>query len=214
MDLGHWILGEACRIYMSWRKRYPDLVKDLTMSVNVSSRQFARHDLVDQVAGVLESTGMPPQALKLEITETSIMEYAGNVVGKLYRLKELGILVSIDDFGTGYSSMAYLQRFPLDNLKIDLSFVKMLDVSNENVEIVRAIITLAHTLGLEVVAEGVEKKEHLDTLCDLDCEYGQGYYFSPPISEEQVMDLLQHPRSEAPSCDNRPDDEPQIEQEP
>ena len=200
VDLGIWVLGRACSTYVRWLERYPDQVKDLTMSVNVSSRQFSRHDLVEQVAEVLEKTGMPPRALKLEITETSIMEYAGNVVGKLYRLKDLGILVSIDDFGTGYSSMAYLQRFPLDNLKIDLSFVKMLDVSQENVEIVRAIITLAHTLGLEVVAEGVEKKEHLEQLCALDCEYGQGYYFSHPLSEEQAEELLLHPERIKSAC--------------
>ena len=199
-ELGRFVLARACRAFVEWAARFP-VTSKLTMAVNVSSRQFARHDLVEMVEAVLAETGMPPRSLKLEITETSIMEHGASVVSKLNRLKELGILVSIDDFGTGYSSLAYLQKFPLDNLKIDLSFVKMLDVAPENVEIVRAIITLAHTLGLEVVAEGVEKPEHLEVLCSLDCEYGQGYLFSRPLAEEQVLELLASPPQETRYCE-------------
>ncbi|MGE4553383.1 MAG: EAL domain-containing protein, partial [Desulfovibrionaceae bacterium] len=199
-ELGRYVLARACRDFVRWATRFPDAGR-LTMAVNVSSRQFARHDLVEMVQAVLAETGMPPRRLKLEITETSIMEHGASVVLKLGRLKQLGILMSIDDFGTGYSSLAYLQKFPLDNLKIDLSFVKMLDVAPENVEIVRAIITLAHTLGLEVVAEGVEKPEHLEVLCSLDCEYGQGYLLARPLEEAQVLELLAAQPGNTPSCE-------------
>ncbi|BBD08607.1 EAL domain-containing protein [Desulfovibrio ferrophilus] len=180
MVLGRHVLEESCRTMSAWRETMPQ-AQDLVLSVNLSARQFTQSDLVDSIREILKTTGMPADRLKLEITETTIMENAEAAVDKLNRLKELGIQISIDDFGTGYSSMSYLQKFPLDHLKIDLSFVKRMDTTPENREIVKAIINLAHNMGLQVIAEGVEKSSQQDILNTLKCEYGQGFYFSRPV---------------------------------
>ncbi len=189
LELGQWVLEAACRVLVAWRERLP-AARDLTMSVNISGRQFSQHDLVDRIFKVLQKTKLPPDRLKLEITETSIMEDADASVVKLEQLKRMGIKVSIDDFGTGYSSMNYLQKFPLDNLKIDLSFVQKMDTARGNIGIVRAIIELAHSLELEVVAEGVEKKEHYEILRELGCELGQGFLFSRPVDLKKAEDFI------------------------
>ncbi len=189
LDLGAWILRQSCLTLASWRTMSP-AAEDLFISVNISGRQFSATDLVDQVTRVLAETALPPKNLKLEITETSIMERAESSVDKLLRLRHLGVTLSVDDFGTGYSSLSYLQRFPLDILKIDLSFVQGIDGSAENLEIVRAIINLAHNLGLKVVAEGIERESQITALMDLGCEFGQGYLYSRPISAEKVVASL------------------------
>lgn len=189
LELGQWVLEAACKVLVAWRERF-EVAQDLTMSVNISGRQFSQHDLVDRIFGILGKTTLPPDKLKLEITETSIMEDANASIVKLEQLKKMGIKVSIDDFGTGYSSMSYLQKFPLDNLKIDLSFVQNMDTAQENVGIVKAIIELAHSLELEVVAEGVEKKEHHKILKELGCEFGQGFLFSRPVDLKSAEDLI------------------------
>ncbi|WP_172961773.1 putative bifunctional diguanylate cyclase/phosphodiesterase [Desulfovibrio ferrophilus] len=188
-DLGMWVLGEACRTISGWRQDVAG-AGDLLVSVNVSGRQFSQVDLVDRVDQILRETGLPPDRLKLEITETAIMQNAEMAIDKLAALREMGVRISVDDFGTGYSSMSYLQRLPLDSLKIDLSFVRAMDDSQSNVEIVRAIINLAHTLGLEVIAEGVERASHRDTLHDLSCELLQGYYYSRPLSGENAAAFI------------------------
>jgi diguanylate cyclase (GGDEF)-like protein/PAS domain S-box-containing protein len=180
VDLGKWALREACSTLSRWRERLP-AAQDLKMSVNISTRQFTQGGLVQSISLILEETGIPPDRLHLEITETAIMENAAVAVDKLHRLKGLGIAISVDDFGTGYSSMAYLQRFPLDILKIDLSFVRRIEATPENRLIVKGIISLAHSLGLQVVAEGIEKEEHREHLTALECEFGQGYFFSRPL---------------------------------
>ena len=185
-ELGLWVLRQACRTYVEWCSRHPEVAR-LALSVNLSGRQFAQPDLVGQVRRVLQETGMPPERLKLEITETALMENAARAVERLLALRDLGIRLSVDDFGTGYSNLIYLQQLPLDHLKIDLSFVQGMDVNKENVEIVKAVISLAHTLGLEVVAEGVERPRHHEILTLLDCEYGQGYLYSPPLLEEEAL---------------------------
>ncbi len=185
-ELGLWVLERACRDYVDWSARRPEAGR-LALSVNLSGRQFAQVDLVGAVRRVLQETGMPPKRLKLEITETALMENAARAVERLLALKDLGIRVSVDDFGTGYSNLIYLQQLPLDHLKIDLSFVQKMDVHKENVEIVKAVISLAHTLGLEVVAEGVERPRHHEILTLLDCEYGQGYLYSPPLPGEEAL---------------------------
>jgi len=149
---------------------------------------------VESVRTVLGETGLPPGALKLEITESAIMENASSAVDKLRKLKALGCTLSIDDFGTGYSSMSSLQQFPLDTLKIDLSFVRRLDTSQEGLEIVKAIVSLAHSLKLQVVAEGVERTEQKMILTVLQCEYAQGYLYSKPLPAPQAWDYIQ-------SCD-------------
>jgi diguanylate cyclase (GGDEF)-like protein/PAS domain S-box-containing protein len=180
VDLGHWVLDEACSVMSRWRKTVLN-GNPATLAVNISGRQFAKPDFVDRVKGVLARTKLDPSLLKLEITETAVMDDARSSAHQISRLKDLGLLLSIDDFGTGYSSMSYLQKFPLDMLKIDLSFVKKLDAAPENIEIVRAIIHLAHSLNLKVVAEGIERKEQQGILYSLQCEFGQGYLFSKPL---------------------------------
>ncbi len=181
--LGMWVLREACRAFVQWRQAVPG-GEAVLLAVNVSGRQFAQADLVSRVLDVLAETGLPPDRLKLEITETAIMQSAEMAIDKLSALRARGVRISVDDFGTGYSSMSYLQRLPLDSLKIDLSFVRGMDESAENREIVRAIINLAHSLGLEVIAEGVERWRHQQALEELHCEYFQGYYYSRPLDAE------------------------------
>jgi len=188
--LGQWVLYQACATMAAWTASIPH-ARRLTISVNISGRQFSQGDIVDLIHRTIETTRLEPENLKLEITETAIMEKAEVSAERLLRLKNLGIKLSIDDFGTGYSSMSYLQRFPLDTLKIDLSFVKMLETSSENREIVRAIINLAHSLRLKTVAEGVETEEQKELLRGLDCDYAQGYLFSRPISEEAAKDFIE-----------------------
>ncbi|WP_051445352.1 putative bifunctional diguanylate cyclase/phosphodiesterase [Desulfocurvus vexinensis] len=187
--LGLWVLREACRTFALWRQTVPG-GRDVLLSVNVSGRQFAQADLVARVLDVLDEAGLPPDRLKLEITETAIMQNAEMAIDKLAALRARGVRISVDDFGTGYSSMSYLQRLPLDTLKIDLSFVRGMDESVENREIVRAIINLAHSLGLEVIAEGVERARHQQALEELRCEYFQGYYYSRPLDAAGVAGFL------------------------
>ena len=191
LELGMWVLEEACSTMVRWRAER-EAAADLMMSVNVSGRQFGQPDLVEAVAGVLRRTGLPASNLKLEITETAIMQSAEVAVEKLTALRRMGVRISVDDFGTGYSSMNYLQRLPLDSLKIDLSFVRSMEESESNVEIVRTIINLAHTLGLEVIAEGVERLAHQEQLVRMSCEYLQGYLYSRPLSGEQAQDFINH----------------------
>jgi diguanylate cyclase (GGDEF)-like protein/PAS domain S-box-containing protein len=190
-DLGLWVLHEACATMARWRMTIP-AAQDIFLSVNISGKQFAQSDLIGKIRRILNETKMPANRLKLEITETAIMQNAVQATNTLRMLKELGITLAVDDFGTGYSSMSYLQKLPLDHLKIDLSFVQALDTGPENVEIVKAIINLAHTLGLEVVAEGVERPQHQRTLMELGCEYYQGYLYSRPVSAGEAEHFIQH----------------------
>jgi len=189
LAIGYWVLSEACRQMNSWQSQY-GIEKPLFISVNLSGKQFTQPDLVEQIKNVLLETGINPRCLKLEITESMVMENVETTTTMLYQLRDLGVQLSIDDFGTGYSSLSYLHRFPIDTLKIDRSFViKMID-NNENIEIVRTIIILAQNLGMDVIAEGVETKEQLTRLRELKCENGQGYYFSKPLEAEDAENLL------------------------
>lgn len=188
-DLGSRMLHAACKTLAAWRSELPESER-FFVSVNLSGKQFSNHELLEQVRSILHETGVPATQIKLEITETTIMEDAEHAVEKLRRLKNLGITISIDDFGTGYSSMSYLQQFPLDNLKIDLSFVRLMEVSPENKEIVKAIVSLAHTLGLEVVAEGVESEAQEQTLRALGCEYAQGFLYDQPLTVKEAKALM------------------------
>ncbi len=207
VPIGRWALREACRQVTEWRsdwhERYP-WAELPTIGVNLSARQFQHPDLVREVADILSETGLEPQALDLEITESVVMDSAKDTVAKLENLKEIGVRLAIDDFGTGYSSMNYLKRFPLDLLKIDRSFVEGLGRDSEAAPIVSAIVRLAQALDLEVVAEGVETADQLENLRELGSNLAQGYYFAKPLPSKAASVLLRrnlsagsndHPRS-------------------
>ncbi len=175
-----WMLQHSCEQLSRWQNKSP-LNKNLFLSVNLSGKHFARKDLVSQVRRILIDTKIDPATLKLEITESAVMDNAETAIKILKELKQLGVQLSIDDFGTGYSSLSYLHRFPIDTLKIDRSFVSTMEEGSENGEIVRTVISLAKTLGMNVVAEGIETVHQLHQLRILNCEYGQGFLFSRPV---------------------------------
>jgi diguanylate cyclase (GGDEF)-like protein/PAS domain S-box-containing protein len=192
MPLGHWVLKEACTQLRSWQTQFSQHLP-LSVSVNLSSRQFSQPNLPDQIFAILEETNLSPNLLKLEITESAIMENTESAMAMLMRIKEMGIQLSVDDFGTGYSSLGYLYRFPMDLLKIDRSFISRVDVDGEKLELVRTITTLAWNLGMDVVAEGVETTKQLSQLKALKCEYAQGNLFSVPLSVADMEVFLSNP---------------------
>jgi EAL domain-containing protein (putative c-di-GMP-specific phosphodiesterase class I) len=189
IPLGQWVLNEACRQVREWQKLHL-ADEHVTISVNLSSRQFSQADLIEQVSSALRESGLRPGCLKLEITESMVMENIDTAIDMLMQLRGLGVGLSIDDFGTGYSSLSYLHRFPIDTLKIDRSFVTQMTDNTENAEIVRTIVTLARSLDMDVIAEGVETREQLRQLSALGCDYGQGYLFSRPVGPSQALELL------------------------
>lgn len=187
------VLRGVCKQARLWIQKY-QLEPWFTINVNISGKEFASPDLVDQVARVLEETGLEPFHLKLEITESVAMDRAEATVTALQRLNNLGVQVALDDFGMGYSSLRYLPRFPIQTLKIDRSFVGTMGQKAESEIIVRTIVTMAHTLGLDVVAEGVETSLHQDYLKEMTCDYGQGYFFARPLSAEDAEMLFARER--------------------
>jgi diguanylate cyclase (GGDEF)-like protein len=189
IPIGKWVLGEACRQMSRWQK-LSQTDEPLPMSVNLSGRQFLQPDLLEQVQEVLRETGLDPRGLKLEITETVVMENIEAATHTLEQLRALGVELSIDDFGTGYSSLSYLQRFPVSTLKIDRSFVSRMTESDGTAEIVRTIAKLAQNLGMDVVAEGVETEGQRAQLSAFECEFGQGYYFSKPMDGDAAEAFL------------------------
>lgn len=189
LELGRVVLTRACADLAAWRERDP-AARKLFVAVNLSNKQFSQHTLVEQVSEILRRTRLPADRLKLEITESTIMVNAESALVMLKRLKALGVTISIDDFGTGYSSLSYLQRFPVDTLKVDRSFVGRLGLDPENQEIVRAIVALAHSLGLDVVAEGVEESGQAAMLQALGCECVQGFYFSRPLDGDKAQETI------------------------
>jgi diguanylate cyclase (GGDEF)-like protein/PAS domain S-box-containing protein len=194
LAIGEWVLQEACRQTRLWQAAYPT-EPPLSTAINLSARQFQHPDLVDQVKRVLNETGLEPSCLNLEITESVAMEDAEAAICELGRLQGLGIQLDIDDFGTGYSSLSYLKRFPVNTLKIDRTFVSGLGEDTGDSAIVRATITLGHTLGMQVTAEGIETAAQLDQLRALGCDLGQGYFFARPLSSIEMEVLLrQAPR--------------------
>jgi diguanylate cyclase (GGDEF)-like protein/PAS domain S-box-containing protein len=198
VPLDQWVLRDSCRQLREWQQEFP-MNPLLSVSVNLSGKQFAHPDLCDKVRAILDETGIIPLSVKLEITESSLVENPDAAAQILRQLKELGVRISLDDFGTGYSSLSYLHRFPIDVLKIDRSFVNRMSVS-KNSEIVRTIITLAINLGMEVIAEGVETEEQVAQLASMHCDYVQGYLFSPPMQSSAVHELLAitYPKSQRP----------------
>jgi diguanylate cyclase (GGDEF)-like protein/PAS domain S-box-containing protein len=189
LQLGECVLRKACRQMRLWLDEFK-LDPDVRVSVNLSCRQFRQPHLYEQVLGILEETGLPSDRLSLEVTEGVLMENVDNAVALLNRLRAQQIGLQLDDFGTGYSSLSYLRRLPFDGLKIDKSFVKELELRQENAEIVGMIALLAHSLGMKVLAEGVETREQLELLMGLGCDHAQGHLFSPPVDSKAARRLF------------------------
>jgi diguanylate cyclase (GGDEF)-like protein len=190
--VGEWVLFEACRQGRIWQQRGP---RALRIAVNLAPSQFRLVDLVGQIRRALDASGLDPTLLEIELTETAVMSDAEESVHILEAISRMGVLVSVDDFGTGYSSMSYLRRFPIDKLKIDRCFVEQMTARREDASIVGAIISLAHSLCLKVIAEGVETPEQLQLLTKLGCDQYQGFYFSPALQPAEFEELL---REDAP----------------
>lgn len=188
-SLGRWVLQEACSQLMVWQQEYPGC-ESLAVSVNLSPYQFRDPALVEEIGAVLRETGLQPERLKLEITESVMAEGTDAVLNAFLRLKSLGVHLAIDDFGTGYSSLAFMQRFPIDSLKVDRSFVQRLGQSDQDAAIVKAIISLGKALDLTVTGEGIEQAEHASFLQEMGCDRGQGYLFGRPLSPAEVGERL------------------------
>ena len=187
IPIGAWALRTACRNHAAWQGPNGP---HLRMAVNLSARQFRGVHLVETVAEILEETNFDPQCLELEITETVAMQNLDHSIATMFRLKDMGVRLAVDDFGTGYSSLSYLKRFPIDLLKIDRSFVEGIPKDQDNAAITEAIICLAHSLKLGVVAEGVETQEQWEFLRELECDEAQGFLLSPPVSSEGLGEIL------------------------
>ena len=192
IPLGNWICQTACCQLHQWQQQFPDY--SLMMSVNLSGRQFEQPDLIDQLAAIFQATQIQESSLKLEITESMVMGDVETAIDLMLRLKSLGCKLGMDDFGTGYSSLSQLRRFPIDTLKVDKSFVQKMGESHEDWEIVRMIISLGHTLGMDVIAEGVETQVEAEALRSLGCEFGQGYFWAKPLPAVEVTVLLEKQR--------------------
>jgi EAL domain-containing protein (putative c-di-GMP-specific phosphodiesterase class I) len=186
--IGRWVLETACRQARRWLDELPE--RRLVMSVNLSARQFAHSSIVDDVRETLAASRLPADRLELEITESVLLDESEDSATALRALRELGVGLVLDDFGTGYSSLSYLRRLPLDTIKIDRSFVDGIDDDNSNLPIVQAVIALAHGLGIEVVAEGIETAGQLERLRELVCDRGQGYFYARPQPPEALGELL------------------------
>ena len=203
LQMGQWGLREACRQMCEWRGQLTG-VEALQVSVNLSSKQFSQLDLIEQITRALSDTGLEPAGLRLEITESVVMENIESATDMLRQLRDLGVEASIDDFGTGYSSLSYLHRFPTSTLKIDRSFVSGMSNQSENLEIIRSILMLARNLGMTVVAEGVETEEQVVQLRELGCQHAQGYFFSRPVRAEDAAGFLSktYTHAQAPPPEN------------
>lgn len=190
IPIGEWVIQEACRQNRAWQT---EGLTPIPVAVNVSSVQFAQKDFAAKVVAILESTGLPPSCLELEMTESILMSNVSNTMHTLKQLKSMGIKISVDDFGTGYSSLSYLSKFPIDELKVDRSFVMNVPDNRNDAAIAAAIIALARSLGLQVVAEGVETREQSDFLVSHGCAVIQGYLYSRPVPASQIPSLVTLP---------------------
>ena len=190
LPIGEWVLRESCKAARRFADRLPRGAP-AAVSVNLSARQLLRAELLEQVRSALQQSGLEPHRLRVEVTESVIMENAGPASLLLAQIKALGVHLLLDDFGTGYSSLSYLHNFRFDTLKLDRSFVARIDTSSKHAEIVRTIVSLARALGMEVVAEGVESAAQVAQLQVLHCDYAQGYYFARPMEASQLVELLE-----------------------
>lgn len=189
VPLGRWVLREACRQAHEWQASAPD-GRLFSISVNLSVREFAQPDLVKAVAAILEETGLLPSALRIEITESAIIGQKHPAIETVEQLRALGVEIHLDDFGTGYSALSYLHRLPLDAVKVDRAFISSIDQEDRPLHVVKAIISLAHAIGLEVVAEGVTNHRQLELLRDMGCDLAQGFIFSRPCNSEEMQGML------------------------
>ncbi|MEN9869905.1 MAG: hypothetical protein RLZZ171_888 [Cyanobacteriota bacterium] len=189
IPLGEWVLQEACQQLYDWQSTFPSATS-LHISVNLSSKQIKQFDFVDKLGQILTATGLNGASLRLELTETMLMDQGEKTIELLTRIKQQKIQLSIDDFGTGYSSLSYLHHFPIDTLKIDRSFVNLIKEEGSNCEIVKTIVTLAHSLGMEAIAEGVETSHQIIHLTNLGCAAAQGYFFAKPLNRQLVESLI------------------------
>jgi EAL domain-containing protein (putative c-di-GMP-specific phosphodiesterase class I) len=188
VPIGQWVLREACRQAVLFGQLSSTDVP-LFVCVNLSVRQLQHDDVVAHVRGALAESGLKPSSLTLEITESTLIEDSDAAIGTLVELRALGVRIAMDDFGTGYSSLSYLSSFPLDAIKMDRSFLRP-DASSDAVDLSSAIVALGDTLGLQVVAEGIELEEQMERLRDLGCGYGQGFYFARPMELSKLLDHL------------------------
>jgi len=189
VPIGWWVLRAACEQMVIWQREYPDS-KLTFISVNIAGKQFSQPYAGDIIAQILLETGLDPRCLKLEITESDIIENINVVLATAQKLKSLGVQLSMDDFGTGYSSLSYLHSLPVDTIKIDRSFIKSLESDRHQLELVKTIIKLAEVFNLDIVAEGIERESQCAKLLELQCEYGQGYLFSQPLPSVTATTLL------------------------
>ena len=187
VELGSWVLRAACRQSMQWRAEGLPAVQ---VAVNISAMEFVLPDFAERVAEALEETGLPAELLELELTESVMLKDFSESTRQMERLKRLGVRIALDDFGTGYSSLNQLHRLPIDRLKIDRSFTQALSEPNGSLPIVESIVTMAHRMGVRVVAEGVETPEQMRTLRRVGCDVLQGYMFSKPVQARAAEDLL------------------------
>ncbi len=192
IPMGKWVIKTACKQLQAWRKAGAG---PITMAVNISCHQFADHYLLESVEQIFEETGVEPELIEFELTESVLMQDAETAMKVLKEMKRMGLKLSVDDFGTGYSSMSYLKHFPLDVIKIDRSFIMDIPHDEQDMTITTAIISLARALELGVVAEGVETQEQLAFLRDCDCEQIQGFLFSPPVPAEKAEPMIYKPFS-------------------
>jgi len=194
--IGDWVLRTACTEAQRWNMQ---VAPGMSVAVNLSARQFAREDLAQSITSALSESGLEPRWLEIEITESTVMHDAKRAARVLQQLKDMGIRIAIDDFGTGYSSLGYLKSFPIDSVKIDRSFILDIPHDNDDVAITRAVIAMAHSLRLRVIAEGVETEEQYHFLRNHDCDEMQGYYFSEPVDAAALVRLISGPRGESKS---------------
>ena len=192
VPIGEWVLAEACRQLKIWQQKFASLPQreTLKISINVASQQFQQPQFIQKLDEVLLATVLNGSCLRLEITESVLVESGGTIQNILAQIKKRNIKLSIDDFGTGYSCLSYLSHFPIDNLKIDRSFIERLNFDAEKLAIVRMIITLAKTLGMDTIAEGIETAEQLTQLKNLGCQFGQGYMLAKPLDVQEIESSL------------------------
>jgi EAL domain-containing protein (putative c-di-GMP-specific phosphodiesterase class I) len=189
VQISEWVIKQACHQAQQWITafKFP-----ITMSINISAVHFNNRSLEGMIASALRTTGLNPRCLELELTETSILQDLDQATEVLEAFKCMGLQLALDDFGTGYSSLSYLMKLPFDKLKIDRSFIRNLKTETKGTAIVSAIISMSHSLGMSVIAEGVEQKEHMQMLLQMRCDHVQGFYISRPLTADKFADFIRH----------------------